>query len=162
MRWPKKFRSVQYLDLLSRRGTPGTIQQRSSDRLHFGMAGTSTLWHCEPSIPSTDRGVACPPACQEGWFWRGCRGTWHGPNQANFRLLTVARSSSCGHSRKLILLCTQWLILCPARNPVIVCNLQWNFVVTCDWKGKEWTQSDDFGARSYRSHYSDDTCRVRC
>ena len=24
-----------------------------------------------------DHGVAHPPRCPEGWFWRGCRGVWH-------------------------------------------------------------------------------------
>ena len=34
------------------------------------------------------------------------------PNNSSFRLLIVARRGSCGHTRKLILLCTQSLVLC--------------------------------------------------
>ena len=42
-----------------------------------GMAGMLTLWGCPSGISSADHGVAHPPSCPEGWFWRGCRGVWH-------------------------------------------------------------------------------------
>ena len=44
----------------------------------LAQAGTPTLWCCPSSISSADHGVAHPPRCPEGWFWRGCRGLWHG------------------------------------------------------------------------------------
>ena len=37
----------------------------------------SILRSCPSSIPSADHGVAHPPRCPEGWFWRGCCGVWH-------------------------------------------------------------------------------------
>ena len=66
-------------------GTWETIQQRSSSSLFcrrpswavLARAGMSTLWCCPSSISSADYSVAHPPRRPEGWFWRGCRGTWH-------------------------------------------------------------------------------------
>ena len=39
--------------------------------------GMSTLCRCSSSISSADHGVAHPPRCPEGWFWRGCHGVGH-------------------------------------------------------------------------------------
>ena len=36
--------------------------------------GCSLFGFCPSSISSADHGVAHPPRCPEGWFWRGCRG----------------------------------------------------------------------------------------
>ena len=66
-------------------GIWGTIQQRSSSS-HFcrrplcavlAWAAMSTLWCCPSSISSANHGVAHPPRCPKGWFWRSCRGVWH-------------------------------------------------------------------------------------
>ena len=40
----------------------------------LALAGMSTLSCCPFSISSSDHGVANPPRCPEGLFWRGCRG----------------------------------------------------------------------------------------
>ena len=83
----KEARMVQFSPLpdWSIGGTWGTIQQRSSSSLFcrrpswavLARAGMSTLWCCPSSISSADYSVAHPPRRPEGWFWRGCRGTWH-------------------------------------------------------------------------------------
>ena len=71
-------------------------------------AEMSTLRSCPSSFPSADHEVVHPPRCPDGLMvldrlsWRV---TW--PNHARFRLLTVARRSSCGPARKSILLRTQ-------------------------------------------------------
>ena len=36
-----------------------------------GMGRNETLWCYLPSIASADHGVAHPPRCPEGWFWKG-------------------------------------------------------------------------------------------
>ena len=75
----------------------------------LAWAGMSTLWYCPSSISSADHSVT---RCSEGWFWRGCHGVWH----ASFHLLTVARRDSCWPIRRLILLCTQLLVLCSKQK----------------------------------------------
>ena len=77
--------SFQSLDRLGHRGTRGTIRQRSCSSLLcrrplcvvLGWADKPTLWCCPSSIFSADHGVAHPPRCPEGWFWRGCHDVWH-------------------------------------------------------------------------------------
>ena len=76
---------VQFPDWLGRqRDVRDTIQQRSSSCLFcrrplwafMAWAGMFTL-RCPSSTFSADHGVAYPQRCPEGWFWRGCHGTWH-------------------------------------------------------------------------------------
>ena len=81
--------SIQSLDWSSHGGGGWRKRDDSPDISSFSLfcgrplraipawAGTSTLWRCPSSISSADQGVARPPRCPEGWFWRGCRGVWH-------------------------------------------------------------------------------------
>ena len=71
-------------------GTWGMIQQRSFSSLFckrplcagLAWADMSTICCCPSSISSADHGVAHPPWCPEGWFWKGYRGG----NQTSFCL----------------------------------------------------------------------------
>ena len=47
------------------------------EQLWHGQGGMSTPWCCPSSIFSADHGIAHPPRCPGGCFWRGCRGMWH-------------------------------------------------------------------------------------
>ena len=67
------------------RGTWGMIQQRSSSRLFcrrplwavLAWAGMFTLWCCPAIISSASHSNAHLLRCPEGWFGRGCHGSWH-------------------------------------------------------------------------------------
>ena len=66
-------------------GHEGRFSKRSSSSLFcrrplwavLALTGMSTLWWCPFSISAADHGVAHPPRCPEGWFWRDCYGVWH-------------------------------------------------------------------------------------
>ena len=76
---------------MGRRGTWGTIQQRSSSSLFFGRplwaflawVRMFTLWRCPSSICSADHGIAYPLRCPVGWFWTGYCGTWRPVNKSS-------------------------------------------------------------------------------
>ena len=58
----------------------------------------STLWCCPSSIASADQGVAHPPRCPEGWFWRGCRGVWLARTM-HVSNITTSQTRSIAHNR---------------------------------------------------------------
>ena len=93
MRWPfaaVQFSAVQSLDRL---GRPGRYEERYSRRCLpvfffffscrmplwavLARSGLSTFWCCPSSIFSADHCGAHPLRCNEGWFWRDCRGVLH-------------------------------------------------------------------------------------
>ena len=87
-----------------------TIKKRSSPR-HFyrrtlwavlAWTGSSTIWCCPSSISSTDRDIAQPPWCLEGWSWRGCHCVIYWPaakgddgNVGRWQLLLDLRQEDC-------------------------------------------------------------------
>ena len=101
------------------RGTRGTIRQRSSSNLCktpswtvLAWAGMSTLWCCLSAFPLPTTASATVPKVPWRMVLERLLRRVTCPNHASFRLLTVARSGSCGPTRELILLRTQSLLLC--------------------------------------------------
>ena len=111
--------SIQSLDKLGHwRGRKGRF---SRDPLPAFSAGgpCEQVWHgkrcplfdvVHPAFPLP---TMVSPILQVPWRRVTERLSWHVtcPNHASFHLLTVARRGSCGPTRKLILLCTQSLVL---------------------------------------------------
>ena len=114
-----QFRSVPWPTGLSG-GTWGTIQQRSSSspfcrRPLWAVSGTGRDVHS--LILSIQHFLCRPWHCPTSNVpWRMVLEmlSWRVTclNHASFHLLTVARRASCGLPRELILLCTQWLLMC--------------------------------------------------
>ena len=115
------FSSVRSHDRLSRRGDMGHDSAEILFQSFFrrrplwtvlAWAGMPTLWCCPSSISSADHGVAHPPRCCEGWFWRGCRGVWHARTMQVSVSWQSPEEVPVDPTRKLILLRTQSLVLC--------------------------------------------------
>ena len=114
----RKFSSLQLCPLWVVGGTWETIQRRSSSSLFYKSSCGQFLHGQGCPFFDSFQHFLCrprrhPPSkvprrmLMERLSWRvTC------PNHASFRLLTVARSGSCGPTRKLILLRTQSLVLC--------------------------------------------------
>ena len=102
--------------------TRETIQQRSSSPFCrrplwavLAWAGMCTLWCSLLCILSADHGVAHPPRCPEGWFWKGCRGVWH------------ARSMQVSKTHKRF---NRTLLI---RQNKTACNVQGNPLFQASW-----------------------------
>ena len=113
--------SVHSLDQL---GHQGDMTDDSADSLQVISAGShcEQVWHGQgcplfdvvyPAFPlPTTASPILQGALKNGWGGGGLSWRVTCPNHESFRLLTVARRGSYGPTRKLILLCTQSLVLC--------------------------------------------------